>query len=47
MVTKGADEYAVSPLVNTVIGWYVAPTGTVTVSCDEVAVVTVALVAPK
>jgi hypothetical protein len=42
-------EYAVNPVVRfvTVIGWYVAPTGTVTLSEVEVAAVTVAFTAPK
>jgi hypothetical protein len=46
---NGLLEYAVNPaaVFVTVNGWYVAPTGTVTVSEVELAAVTVALTAPK
>jgi hypothetical protein len=44
---KGWAENAVSPFTATVIGWKVAPAGTVTVSEDETAVVTTAFTAPK
>jgi hypothetical protein len=46
---NGAEEYAVSPVVIlvTVIGAYVAPTGTVTVRDIEEAELTDAFVAPK
>jgi hypothetical protein len=44
---NGLLEYAVNPFTVTEIGWYIVPTGTVTVSEVEVAAVTVALTAPK
>ena len=47
VTTKGTVEYAVRLFVVTVIGEYVAPVGTVTVSDDALAAVTVAFTAPK
>ena len=44
---KGALDQAVNPLTVTVIGLYVAPVGTITLSEVEVADVTVALTAPN
>ena len=44
---NGEAEYAVNPLTVTVIGWYVTPAGTVSVSCVNVAAVTVARTAPN
>jgi hypothetical protein len=49
VTVNGLAEYAINPVVKsvTVIGAYVAPTGTVTVSEVEVAELTVARTAPK
>jgi hypothetical protein len=44
---KGALVYAVNPLTVTVIGWYVAPTGIITLSEFVEAVATTAFTAPK
>jgi hypothetical protein len=47
VVINGAAEEAMSPLLNTLMGWLVAPAGTVTVKLVVVPAVTVAWVAPK
>jgi hypothetical protein len=47
VIINGALEDAVNPLTVTVIGWYVAPVGTIALSEVEVAAITVAFTAPK